>query len=124
MPTVWTPDYCVIDGVATIQGFQCLIGNVLSVAITLIGLAAFVMMIYGSFRYMLSGGNTKGIEDARHTITYAVVGIVLALSAYIILNLIAAFTGVEEITKFEIPDSDFAAGVAPQPEDGDGRGKF
>lgn len=102
---------CTIDGVATIQGLQCLLGNVLTVAITVIGLAAFVMLIFGAFGYMLSGGNSKGTENARNTITFAIVGIVVALSAFIILNLIANFTGLNgeggslNITRFVIPES-------------------
>ena len=88
--------------VATIQGIECLMANVLSVFIALIGLAAFVMIVVAAFRYLLSGGNTKGTEQARNTITFAIVGIVVALSAFIILNLLTAFTGVD-LTKFVIP---------------------
>lgn len=98
---------CVEEGdVATIQGLECLIANVFAVTITLIGFAGFVMFIIGSFRWMLSGGSSKGVETARNTMTYAVVGLVVALSAFIILNLIADFTGVGVITKFFIPRSD------------------
>lgn len=92
-------------GVATIQGLQCLMANILSVALTFIGLAGFVMIIYGAFKYLLSGGNSKGVESARSTITFAIVGLVVALSAFIILNLIAEFTGVDLIRQFSIPDS-------------------
>jgi hypothetical protein len=102
---VWGADFCTHDGVATIQGLQCLIGNVLTVAVTGIGFAGFVMMIVASFHYLLSGGNSKGKETARNTITFAVIGVVVAVSAFIILNLIAAFTGVESILEFVIPDS-------------------
>ncbi len=91
--------------VPTIQGFQCLIGNVLSVALSGIGLIGFVMFIVGAFYYMLSGGNAKGTETARNTITYAVIGLVVALSAFIILNLIYYFTGVKSILSFQIPGS-------------------
>lgn len=95
------------DAVATIQGIQCLVANVLSVAITGIGLSGFVMMIIGSFKYLLSGGNSKGIEEARGTITFAIVGLVVALSAFIILNILEAFTGTPGLfTKFVIPTSD------------------
>jgi hypothetical protein len=90
------------NDVATIQGIECLMANVLSVFIALIGLAAFVMIVAAAFRYLLSGGNTKGTEQARNTVTFAIVGIVVALSAFIILNLLTAFTGVD-LTKFVIP---------------------
>ena len=98
-------------GVATIQGLECLIGNVLTVAITAIGVAAFVMFIVASFRYMLSGSNSKGTETARNTLTFAIVGIVVALSAFIIINLISAFTGVGVIRTFKVPQTNVETGL-------------
>lgn len=91
--------------VATIQGFQCLLANVLSVALTLLGLVGFVMIVVASLRYLLSGGNSQNVEKSKQTISYAVIGIIVALSAFIILNLISEFTGVKSILKFSIPDS-------------------
>lgn len=96
------------NDVATIQGLECLIANVFTVIITLIGLAAFVMFIIGSVRWLISGGNSSNVDKARNTMTYAVMGIVIALSAFIVINLIAGFTGVETIKTFRIPTSDDA----------------
>lgn len=101
----WSEGVCVENGVATVQGLQCLIGNLLSVSISGIGLIGFVMFIVGAFRYMLSGGNAKGTEGGKNTITFAVVGLVLALSAFMILNIIAQFTGISSILEFKIPTS-------------------
>ena len=91
--------------VATIQGFACLISNVLAVAVTIIGMLALVMFVFASFKYLTSGGNSKSTEQAKGTITYAVVGIVVALSAFIILNLISNFTGID-VSTFIIPGAD------------------
>lgn len=93
------------DDVATIQGLGCLIGNVLSVALTIIGMLALLMFIAASFRYMTSGGNSKSTEQAKNTITYAIAGIIVALSAFILLNLITNFTGVN-VSQFIIPGAD------------------
>lgn len=101
------------DDVATIQGFQCLIANAFSVIITVIGLAGFVMFVIGAFQWMLSGNNSKGVETARQSMTYAVIGIVVALSGFIIINLIAEFTGVNVIRQFIIPGSDAPADYQP-----------
>lgn len=101
--------------VATIQGFGCLIVNIFSVAIGFIGFAGFAMLVVGSFRYLLSGGNAKGTETARNTMTFAIVGLVVALSAFIILRLIAQFTGVGTIMQFVIPDSNSGFNGAPFP---------
>ncbi len=91
--------------VATIQGLECLIGNIFTIIITLVGLAGFVMFIVASFRYLLSGGNTKGTETARNSFTFVIIGIVVALSGFIILNFISTFTGVKDVTIFSIPKS-------------------
>lgn len=96
----------VASDVATIQGVQCLLANIFTVIITIIGLAGFVMFIVGAFRYLLSGGNSKGTETAKNTFTFMVVGIVVALSGFIILNLLSSFTGIDVITRFVIPSSD------------------
>lgn len=105
-PQAWS-GVCVENGVATILGLQCLLANVLSVGVTVIGLIGFVMFIYSAFQLMLSGGNSKATESARNAITYAVVGIVVAISAFIILNLLAAFTGVSLLTRFSLSVDNF-----------------
>ena len=89
--------------VATIQGLQCLLANVLSIFLTVVGLAAFIMLIVSGFRLLVSGGNTQSVEKARNSVTYAVVGLVVAVSSFVILNLIAEFTGVKTILEFKIP---------------------
>lgn len=104
----WT-EVCVEGDVATIQGFQCLVGNILQIGVAGVGLAGFVMMIVGAFRYLLSGGNAKGIDDGKKTMTYAIGGLVVAVSAFFILNIIADFTGVDTILNFTIPAPGTAA---------------
>lgn len=104
--TDWEPDLCVIEDVATIQGIMCLIGNVLSVALTAIGITGFIMMVVGSIRWIMAGSNAQNVDKARSTMTYAVVGLVLALCSFMIIKIIADFTGIDIITKFFIPTSD------------------
>lgn len=105
----WT-GVCVGEGpnedVATIQGAECLIANVFIVIITLIGLVGFVIFIFGALKWMLSGSDAQGVKKASSIMLYSVVGLVVALSAFIIINLIADFTGVNVIRHFQIPTSD------------------
>ena len=97
---------CVVNETATIQGIGCVLANVFSVALTLLGMTGFVMIIIAAFNMMLSSGKSQAVEKSKNTLTFAIVGIVLALSAFIILNLIAEFTGVSIIKNFSIPGSD------------------
>jgi hypothetical protein len=101
---------CVSDrhtDVATIQGFQCLLTRVLSSFLTMVGIAGFLMVVVSGLRILLSGGNSQALDKSKSSITYAVVGLVLALSAFIILNLVAEFTGVKTILQFEIKPSTY-----------------
>lgn len=106
-PAEWTEEAgCVAStdfgDVATIRGVECLVANVLSVATTFIGLASFVMLIMGAFLYLTSGGSSKGTEAGKQTITYAVIGLIVAVLAFFALILISDFTGVDTILQFNL----------------------
>lgn len=86
--------------VPTIQGLECLVANVLASAITVIGIVAFVMFLIGGFQVLTAGANAKGMEQGKNSISFAVLGIVLALASFLILNVIANLTGIKTILQF------------------------
>jgi hypothetical protein len=88
--------------VATIQGFECIVQIVLNYAIRLAGIAVFIMLIIGGFKYLTSGGDPKAKEAAQKTITYAIFGLALLLGSWLILLFINEFTGLN-VTQFTIP---------------------
>lgn len=101
----WGPE-CVSNldpQVATIQGFECVFRNVVSVVTVLAGLALFIMLLMGGLKYLTSGGDPKAQEQAKNTLTYAILGMVLIVAAYLILNFISTFTGIEALKTFTIP---------------------
>lgn len=60
----------------------------------IIGIISVIMLIYGGFRYIVSGGDNKKVTDAKNTILYAIIGLIISLLAYAIINfVIAAITG-------------------------------
>ncbi len=89
---------------ATIQNLELIIKNFFNIAIRLAGIAVFIMLIAGGFKYMTAGGDPKAAESARNTITYAILGLALIIGAYVILRLISEFTGVD-ITIFRFPSA-------------------
>ncbi len=100
-PTMWSGD-CVVDGVATIKGLECLFTNVLRVATTVGGLAFGAMLIVGGFKWITSGGDPKGVKEAQGTITSALLGLALMVVAWFILRIIQEITGAN-VTEFQIP---------------------
>jgi uncharacterized membrane protein YozB (DUF420 family) len=60
------------------------------------GAIAVIFLIIGGIRYMISSGNSDQIEKAKHTILYAIIGIVIVIFSYVIVNTIQGtklFTG-------------------------------
>ena len=53
-----------------------------------IGFVSVVMLIIGGFRYVLSNGNEKSVTGAKDTILYAIIGLVVALLAFAIVNFV------------------------------------
>ena len=94
---------CVAQGdVATIQGLECLFGNILQVIVSLAGIVFFVMFINGGFQYLFSSGDQKKVASASSTLTMAIMGLVGVVASYLILKLIQTITGAN-ITNFVIP---------------------
>lgn len=54
----------------------------------IVGIAAVIVIVIGGLRYIVSGGDPKGTAGAKDSILYAVVGIVVALLAYAIVNFV------------------------------------
>lgn len=92
---------CVKDGAAQITCLEPLFTNVVRALVAFVGVALFVMLLIGGFNFLFSGGDQKKLEQANHTITAAVLGLVVIVTAYLILKTIYVFTGVD-VTKFQI----------------------
>lgn len=64
------------------------IQNVVNVLLFVLGAISVIMIVIGGIRYTLSNGDSSAISGAKNTILYAVVGLVVALLAYAIVNFV------------------------------------
>jgi hypothetical protein len=62
--------------------------NIANTALFIIGAISVLMLIYGGIRYTVSGGNEKSVTAAKNTIMYAVIGVVVALLAFALINFV------------------------------------
>ena len=62
--------------------------TIVNVFLFIIGAVSVLMIIYGGIRYTVSGGEAKNVTAAKDTILYAVVGLVVAILAYAIVNFV------------------------------------
>lgn len=64
------------------------IRNVLNAVYVAVGIAAVGVIIFGGFRYTLSQGDPGKVKKAKDTIMYAIIGLIVVLSAFAITNFI------------------------------------
>lgn len=71
-----------------LTGGDGIITNVINVLLGIVGVVAIIMIIFGALRMVYSAGNEKTVTDARNTILYAVIGLIIAILAFAIVNFI------------------------------------
>jgi hypothetical protein len=59
--------------------------NILSI---LVGAIAVIMIIFGGFRYVTSGGSDSSVSSAKNTILYAVIGLIIVALAQVIVHFV------------------------------------
>jgi len=79
------------------------IGNVVELALILSAGVAIIFIIVGGYQYIFAFGNPEAIEHAKNTIIWAIVGLVLALSAVLIMQYVEYFIG--EPSELNIPET-------------------
>ncbi|HEX7483979.1 MAG TPA: hypothetical protein VF281_02395 [Candidatus Saccharimonadales bacterium] len=77
-----------IDQVADLFGATGIFTTLTNVLLFIIGAISVIMIIIGGLRYVVSGGDSSKVSAAKNTILYAVVGILVALLAYAIINFV------------------------------------
>lgn len=62
--------------------------TIVNTLLFIVGLIAVLVIIVGGIQYILAAGDTSKITKAKDTILYAVVGLVVALLAFSIVNFV------------------------------------
>ncbi|MFH1654581.1 MAG: hypothetical protein ABIE74_11095 [Pseudomonadota bacterium] len=65
-----------------------LIQQIFTWSLAVLGIAVFVMFFYAGFLWLTAAGNTARVGEARSRMTNAILGAILLLSSYLILNTI------------------------------------
>ena len=88
----WSGTTCTntASGGGTLEG---LFKNIVNTLLYVIGAVSVIMIVIGGFRYVVSGGDSSSVTGAKNTILYAVVGLVIAVAAYAIVNFVVTNVG-------------------------------
>lgn len=84
----WTGTACVSSNPNDTRTVTSTIRQVANILIFIVGAIAVIMIIIGAIRYTIAQGDQNAITSAKNTIIYALVGIVVAVSAYGIVTFV------------------------------------
>ncbi len=69
-----------------------LVETIVNVVSVIVGIAAVIMIIFGGFKYVTSGGDSNRVASAKNTIIYALVGLLIVAFAQFIVRFIIGKT--------------------------------
>jgi hypothetical protein len=74
-----------VDATTKVNDLVKLIINIFSV---IVGIVAVIMIIFGGFKYITSGGDSSSVTGAKNTILYAIIGLVVVAMAQFIVRFV------------------------------------
>lgn len=72
----------------SIGGPDGVIQSAVNILLWVVGILAVVMIIWSGLRYIWSNGDSSKITSAKNTLIYSIVGLVVAILAYAIVNFV------------------------------------
>ncbi|USN97630.1 MAG: hypothetical protein H6799_00825 [Candidatus Nomurabacteria bacterium] len=65
-----------------------LVNNLINLFSIIVGAVSVIMIIYGGFKYITSGGSDDATKSAKNTILYALVGLIIVLISQTIVKFV------------------------------------
>ena len=62
--------------------------QITNTALMIVGIVSVIMLVWGGLRYVVSGGDSKKVTDAKNTVLYAIIGLIIAVLSYAIVNFV------------------------------------
>lgn len=90
---------CYDQGIATLRCIPVFINNVVNAGMVLAAITAVFFLSLGGIKYMLSGGDPVRVENAKKTMTYSIIGLLIILFAFAAINILARITSTPCIVK-------------------------
>jgi Type IV secretion system pilin len=72
------------------EELEATISAVVNILSVIVAVASVIMIILGGFRYVTSGGDSGSVGNAKNTIIYALVGLVIVALAQLIVKFVVA----------------------------------
>ena len=77
------------NGETDLKSIASKVVNIFSI---IVGIVAVIMIIYGGFRYITSGGDSGRVGNAKNTLIYAIIGLIIVALAQFIVHYVLSTT--------------------------------
>lgn len=74
------------SGIPTVDANDTTLKNIFNVVLALGGAVAVAFVVFGGVKYMLSQGEPNEIKQSRDTILYSIVGLVIVVISFMLVN--------------------------------------
>ena len=91
---------CLVRGVMTLECLPGVFSLLVNAILSFVGVASLIMLVYSGIQMIIANGDAKTLETAGKSFTHALIGLLLVLCSFLIINFIASVTGVHCLTSF------------------------
>jgi len=86
---------------ATVEDVNRFATFILRAVLGLVAIASLIMLVMGGFTYLTASDDKAKTQSAQKTITYSLGGLIMSLSAWVVLQLAGTFLGID-LSVFDI----------------------
>ena len=70
------------------KSFNAILKRVINIISIIVGVVAVIMIIFGGFKYITSGGTAEKVTGAKNTILYGLIGLIIVALAQVIVRFV------------------------------------
>lgn len=85
-------------------GINEVLSFVINAAFFVAAILALLYLIWGGINWITSGGDQEGVDAARKKIIAAIIGLIIVLLSYFILNFVLQLLGLGGINNLQLPE--------------------
>ncbi len=86
---------CAAQIIGNIGCLPYFLRNIVNAGFVLAAIIAVVLIILSGIKLLMSGGDPEKVASARRSLTFTIIGLVIVLLSFVIINLIARITGAQ-----------------------------
>lgn len=87
------PTGSAVNDVPSLACLAQVVINIINFAFMFLGVVTLLMLLFGSIKYITSGGDPKALQGAQKTITYALIGAVVVMLSFVLINVVTTALG-------------------------------